>query len=206
MHSTVSILLRLAVVGMLVFNSASVVLGQDNVDALRREWGPFSKREVEFEISDAALLPSTLARVAEQSGCRDYKEGIKDSPVRFIRSRGRRFAIVFCPAVVSGSHQVFDIQNVLKPTLVQLPFLAIPSGFSATARPGWITWEKGADAFHAETGSDISPARIRHTYHVDRDTSNIVVVRVEFTPHGGIKEGWTTIWDAPIWSFPGMPN
>ena len=89
---------------------------------------------------------------------------------------------------------------------MQLPFLAVPNGFGATARPGWITWEKGADVFHAETGSDISPARLRHIYRVDRDSGNFVLIRVEFTPHAGSKDEWITIWDTPQWSFPTKPE
>jgi len=54
----------------------------------------------------------------------------------------------------------------------------------------------------AETGSDISFARLRHTYRLDRATATFVIVRVEFQPHIGTKDEWTTIWDAPKWSFP----
>ncbi|WP_213290144.1 hypothetical protein [Bradyrhizobium sp. sGM-13] len=205
MRSMVSILSRLVVAGMLAFSSASVVLGQDHAEALKREWVTASKGRTEFEVSDAALIPSTLALAAEQSGCR-YKDDIKDAPVRFIRPEGRRLAIVFCSGIAVGSHQVFDVRNVLKPTLVELPFLAQPDGFGTTARPGWITWEKEANIFQAETGSDISFARLRHIYRVDRGTGSFVIVRIEFTPHIGTKDEWTTIWDAPNWSFPAKPN
>jgi hypothetical protein len=205
MRPIASILLRFVVAAMLALNSASGVLAQDPAEALKREWSAVSKGQPEFEVSDAALLPSTLALAAEQSGCR-YKDDIKETPVRFIRPEGRRLAIVFCAGIAVGSHQVFDVRNVLKPTLVELPFLAQPDGFGTTARPGWITWEKEAKIFQAETGSDISPARLRHVYRVDRATGSFVIVRVEFTPHVGITDGWTTIWDAPKWSFPAKPN
>jgi hypothetical protein len=90
-------------------------------------------------------------------------------------------------------HQVFDVRNVLKPTLVELPFLAQPDGFGTTARPGWITWEKETKIFQAETASDISFVRLRHIYRVDRGTGSFVIVRVEFTSNVGTKDGWTTI-------------
>ena len=77
----VSILSRLVVAGMLVFNSASVVLGQDHTMALKLEWSTVSKGRIEFEVSDAALLPSTLALAAEQSDCR-YKNHIENATVR----------------------------------------------------------------------------------------------------------------------------
>jgi hypothetical protein len=203
MRSISSILPRLVVAGMLVFNSAVAVLAQDPTET-RREWGTLANGRTEFEVSDGALLPSTLALAAEQSGCR-YKDDINERPARFIRPEGRRLVIVFCSAII-GSDQVFDVSNVLRPTPVELPFLARPDGFGATAQPGLITWEKEAKVFQAETGSDMSPAALRHIYRLDRGTGSFVVVRVEFTPHRGIKDGWTTIWNAPIWSFPGMPN
>ena len=110
MRSVASILSRFVVAGMLVFSSAAAVLGQDRTET-RREWGTLANGRTEFEVSDAALLPSTLALAAEQSGCR-YKDDIKDAPVRFMRPEGRRLAIVFCSGII-GSHQVFDVSNVL---------------------------------------------------------------------------------------------
>ena len=101
-----SILSRLVVTGMMVFNSAAAVLAQDRTET-RREWGLLANGRTEFEVSDPALVPSTLAVAAEQSGCR-YKDYIKEYPARFIRPEGRRLAIMFCAAIV-GSHQVFDV-------------------------------------------------------------------------------------------------
>jgi hypothetical protein len=201
MRPMASILFGFVVVGMLALSSASAVLAQDSAETLKREWIAASKGQPEFEVSDAALLPSTLALAAEQSGCR-YKDDIKDKPIRFIRPEGRRLAVVFCSGTAVGSHQVFDVRNVMKPKLVEFPFLAQPDGFGTTATPGWITWEKGATVFQAETGSDDSAARMRHTYRLDRSTGSFAVVRVEFTPDRGTKDGWITIWDAPKWSFP----
>ncbi|MEH2518379.1 hypothetical protein V1279_003952 [Bradyrhizobium sp. AZCC 1610] len=203
MRSIPSILFRVVVAGMLLFNSAAAVLAQDRTET-RREWGTLANGRTEFEVSDPALVPSTLALAAEQSGCR-YQDDIKERPARFIRPEGRRLAILFCASIV-GSHQVFDVSNVLRPTPVEFPIIAHPDGFGTTARPGVITWEKEAKVFQAQRGSDTSPAGLRHIYRLDRGTGSFVVVRVEFTPHSGVKDGWTTIWDAPIWSFPGMPN
>jgi hypothetical protein len=203
MRSMVSTLSRLVVAGLLVFSSASVGLGQDPMMALKLEWSIVSKGRIEFEVSDAALLPSTLALVAEQSGCR-YKDDIKSAPVRFMRPEGRSLAIVFCSGII-GSHQVFDVSNVLKPTLVELPFLAQPDGVGTTARPGLITWEKEAGVFRAETGSDLLPSpRVRHTYRYGRSDATFVLVRVE-VQHDGVGE-WITMWDAPRWSLPAKPR
>jgi hypothetical protein len=82
-----SILSRLVVAGMLISISASAVFGQDPTMALKLEWSAVSKGRTEFEVSDAALLPSTLALAAEQSGC-SYKDDIKNAPVRFMRPEG----------------------------------------------------------------------------------------------------------------------
>jgi hypothetical protein len=198
------ILPQLLVAAMLLFNSTATAFGQDREEA-RREWGTLYNGRTDFDVSDAALLPSTLALAAKESGCR-YEEDIKDTPVRFVSLEGHRLVIVFCRGIAVGSHQVFDVRNVMKPRLVEFPFLAQPDGFGTTARPGWITWEKGAAVFQAETGSDDSFARVRHTYRLDRGTGSFVIVRVEFTPDRGTKDAWTTIWDAPKWSLPAQPR
>jgi hypothetical protein len=199
MRSVASVFSRLLVAGALVFGSFAAALGQDRTET-RREWYTLANGRTEFEISDAALLPRTLARAVEETGCR-YKDDIKDAPTRFMRPEGSRLAIVFCAGIV-GSHQVFDVSDVLKPRLVEFPFLAQPDGFGTTARPGWITRDEEAKVFQAETGSDISFARIRHIYRIDRaGTGHFVIVRVEFHPHAGSKDEWTTIWTAPHWSL-----
>jgi hypothetical protein len=194
-----SILSRLIFAGVLSSSLVAAAFGQDRTET-RREWSTLANGRTEFDVSDPASLPSTLVLAAEEAGCR-YKDDIKDAPVRFMRPEGRRIAIVFCSGTV-GSHQVFDVSNVLKPTLIELPFLAQPDGFGTTTRPGWITWQKEAKVFQAETGSDISFARLRHIYRVDRGTGSFVIVRVDFNSHTGGKDEWTTIWDAPRWSFP----
>jgi hypothetical protein len=104
MRSIPSILARLVVAGMLVFNSAGVVLAQDRT-ATRREWGTLANGRTEFEVSDPALVPSTLSLAAEQSGCR-YQDDIKERPARFIRPEGRRLAILFCSAIGKGSQNL----------------------------------------------------------------------------------------------------
>ena len=60
-----SILSRLVVTGMMVFNSAAAVLAQDRTETCR-EWGLLANGRTEFEVSDPALVPSTLAVAAEQ--------------------------------------------------------------------------------------------------------------------------------------------
>ena len=200
MRPIASILFRLVVAGLLVTNSAAAVLGQDRTEA-RREWGTLANGRTEFDVSDVTLLPSTLALAAEQAGC-DYKEHIKDMPVRFMRPEGLRLVMVFCSGNGTGSHQIFDVSNVLKPALIELPVLAQPDGFRATARPGLVTWEKETKVLQAVGVSDMSVAGLRHIYRVDRGIGGFVIVRVEFTPHVGNKDGWTTIWDAPKWLFP----
>jgi hypothetical protein len=84
----------------MVFNPAAAVLAQDRTET-RREWGLLANGRTEFEVSDPALVPSTLAVAAEQSGCR-YKDYIKEYPARFIRPEGRRLAT--CSAPQSLAH------------------------------------------------------------------------------------------------------
>ena len=193
---------RFVVAGMLLFSSAAALLADDRIET-RREWGTLANGRTEFEVSDAALLPSTLAVAAEQSGC-NYKDDIKTAPVRFMRPEGHRLAIVFCSAII-GSHQVFDVSNVLRPRLLELPFLVQPEGFGTTARPGWITWEKETNVFQAETGSDMMPSpRVRHTYRHSKFSFSFAIVRVE-VQLDGVGE-WITMWDAPRWPLPERPK
>jgi hypothetical protein len=55
---------------------------------------------------------------------------------------------VFCSGII-GSHQVFDVSNVLRPRLLELPFSRNRKA-SAHSKAGWITWEKEASVFQAE--------------------------------------------------------
>jgi hypothetical protein len=69
-----------------------------------------------------------------------------------------------------------------------------------TTRPGVISFEKETGVFMAVTGSDLlSSPSVRHTYRFAAPRG-FVVVRVEFQ-RDGLGE-WTTLWDAPDWSFP----
>lgn len=89
-----------------------------------------------------------------------------------------------------------------RPKPIEVPVLAMPNGFATTVRPGWITWEKNG-SFRAETQSDLMPSpRIRQTYRFG--SRGFAIVRVEAQPDGPGE--WTTIWDAPPWSFPVKPK
>jgi hypothetical protein len=206
MSRVVSILSRLALTAMLVSIPPSLVLSQDRAEALR-EWDSLSHKRTEFEVLDAALVPSRLALAAEHSNCR-YKEEIDQNPIRFIKLGSRRLAIVYCWAII-GSHKVFDLSDLQNPRLVEFPFLAEPEGFGTTASPGWITWNKEAGVFQAQTaGSDLLPTtRVRHTYRFDETLGNspFVIVRVEVQNVPGPDE-WTSIWEAKRWAFPAPPK
>jgi hypothetical protein len=170
------------------------------------EWRSLAKGRTEFDVSDPALLPNRLVLAIEQSGCR-YKEGIAELPVHFINGKQHRFALVFCFDISSGSHQVFDLWDLRKPQLVELPSVARPNGFTTTDRPGVITWNKESAVFQAETGSDLLPSpRLRQTYRLDETRSRVtfVITRVEVRPDGHGE--WVTMWDAPQWSVPAKPS
>jgi hypothetical protein len=215
MRSAASVLSRLILAGMLLFASVAGVLGEERSEPdpsrdARREWFSLANGRTEFEVSDPALLPSQLVLAAEQSACR-FEDRIKEVPVRFISVERRRLALVFCNFGIGVSHRVFDLSNLRKPKLVELPFLAYPDGFGTTANPGWITWKREAGVFQAETGSDTCPGSLlRHTYRLDaiRGSATFVIVRVEAQQgvcgdHGDVL---TTIWEAPQWSLLAKPG
>lgn len=208
MRLTVFILAPLALAAMLLFTSPASVVGQNRSEAetLRNvlpEWDSLAKGRPEFELSDPTLVPSQLALAVEQSGCRNYELLIKEAPIRFVILRERRFAIVLCSGgMASNSHQLFDLSGrsgLEKPKLVQLPFLEQPDGFGTTPTPGAITWKSETGVLVAESGSDISFARLRHTYRLGYRATSFVVVRVEYRCSKCGKDEWNTIWEAPHW-------
>src|SRR5262245_2785950 len=135
MRFTVSMLSRFFIAATLIFGLAATALGQDSSET-RREWRKLANGRTEFEVSDAALIPKTLALAAERSGC-DYKAEIEREPVRFMRPEGVRIAVMLCRVgIVSYSHQVFDVSSVYKPRLLEFPVIAHPGGFGSTATPG----------------------------------------------------------------------
>jgi hypothetical protein len=207
MRFPIPILCRATLAAILLCVSIAAAPGEDRSEAddrrdARLEWHSLANGRTEFDVSDPVLVPRRLALAADQSGCR-YKEEIKDLPVRFISVEERRFAIVFCRMGVLGSHQIFDLADLQKPKLVELPIIA-PNGFGTTPRPGAITWKRDVGVLEAETVTDVCPGiRFRHTYRPGFNqswVSNFVIVRVEVL-EGGCGEGkWDTVWEPPQWS------
>jgi hypothetical protein len=193
----------LSLVSALVFAPTAAVFGQEPLEAevnrweVRQEWNKLSNGRTDFEISDPASVPKFLARIAKQSRC-VYEAEIDHHPIRFMRLKGARLAIIFCRSGIEGSHQVFDLTDLQKPKVLQFPFLAIPSGFGTTDSPGGIDYQRDKDVFQAERGSDTNPAVVRHVYRFDN--LGFVVTRIELKKGYGAE--WTTIWEAPPWSFP----
>jgi hypothetical protein len=212
MRPVLSFLTPLILVGALLCASVAAAFAEDDSNAddrrdARLEWHSLAngRTEAEFDVSDPALVPKRLALAAEQSGCR-YKDEMKELPVRFISVEKRRLAIVFCRLGVSGSHQIFDLADLHKPKLMELPFVAQKDGFGTTFRPGMITWKKDAGVLEAETGTDMCPSsRLRHTYRLGltegwtSQVATFVVVRVEVMEDGCVRGAWSTIWEAPQW-------
>jgi hypothetical protein len=210
MRFAVSVLSPLA--GFLLLTSLVAVVAVDSPKAdvsqdPRREWFGLAQGRTEFEVSDPALVPSRLALAAEHSSCR-YKEGIRRVPVRFIKLKSRRLAILLCEGP-GASHMVFDLSNLQKPRPLEFPVLAQPEGFGTTASPGGITWNKDAGIFQTQTSNDMLPTiRLRYTYRFNDTVENdspFVVVRVEAQWIPGPDE-WTSIWGAEPWSFPAQPK
>jgi hypothetical protein len=214
MRFLIPILCRPTLAAILTCASIAAALGQDRSEAdnrrdARLEWHSLANGRTEFGISDPALVPRRLALAAEQSGCH-YKDEIKELPVHFISVEKRRLAIVFCRLGVTGSHQMFDLADLNKPKLMELPFIAQKDGFGTTPRPGMITWKKDVGVLEAETGTDICPSsRLRHTYRPGftegwvNSSPTFVIARVEVMEYGcgasGRQGTWTTVWEAPQW-------
>jgi hypothetical protein len=211
MSFSIPILYRASVAAILLCASIAAAPGEDHSEADDRrdagmEWQSLANGRTEFDVSDPALVPRRLALAAEQSGCR-YKDGIKEIAVRFTSVEKRRLAIVFCRSGVSGSHQLFDLSDLQKPKLIELPFLAQKDGFGTTPRPGMITWKGDVGVLEAETGTDICPSsEIRHTYRPGltegwiSQAATFVVVRVEVMEDRCSGQGrWATIWEAAPW-------
>jgi hypothetical protein len=207
MRLLISFLCRSVLAGLLLFASIGAGRAQGSPEAdpahdARREWHNLANGRTEFEVSDPALLPRQIALAIEQSGCR-YKEDMQQLPIRFIRVEKQRFAIVFCRFTVTGSHRIFDLQNLQKPKPMAFPFFARNGGFGTTELPGVITWKKEAGVFEAEIGSDIAcSGRTRHTYRLSSAEGlhgiTFVIVRIQ-VKKDECRSEWLTIWEASPW-------
>jgi hypothetical protein len=205
------ILCRATLAVILLCASIAAAPGEDRSEAddwrdARLEWHGLANGRTEFDVSDPALVPRRLVLAAEQSGCR-YKDWIKELPVRFISVEKRRLALVFCRYGVTGSDQLFDLTDLQKPKLIELPFVAQKDGFGTTARPGMITWKRDVGILEAETGTDMCPSsRLRHSYRPGftegwiSSSATFVVVRIEVSEKDcGERNRWATIWEAAAW-------
>jgi hypothetical protein len=205
MRNATPILYSLVLVGLFLFTPAAGVRGDDHSEiSPRREWQELAKGRTEFEVSDPASVPSSLADAAEQSGCR-YKDDVKEIPIRFV-SVGNyfRLAIVFCRFNVTGSHQIYDFSSRTskqKPRVIELPVATRPEGFRSTSTPGIITWKNESGILEAESRSDLcSDPGGRHTYRFLN--TGFVLTRVEAASTSCGPDKWTTIWQSSHWSFP----
>jgi hypothetical protein len=211
MRFPVPILCRATLAVILLCASIGAAPGEDRSEAddrrdARMEWHSLANGRTEFDVSNPALVPRRLALAAEQSGCL-YKDGIKEMAVRFTSVEKRRLAIVFCRFGVTGSHQLFDLSDLQKPKLVELPFLAQKDGFGTTPRPGMITWKGDVGVLEAETGTDTCPSsEIRHTYRPGltegwtSQAATFVVIRIEVMEDRCSGQGrWAVIWEASQW-------
>src|ERR1700752_151041 len=120
----IAFVLSLLFAAILLCASIAVTPAEDVQQERRQRYDAISfAGRTDFKIYDPALVPRQLADAAEQLGCR-YKDDIKELPIHFIGAENRRLALVFCRSGVSGSHHVFDFEDLRRPKLVQLPFIA----------------------------------------------------------------------------------
>ncbi|BAM90779.1 hypothetical protein S58_48000 [Bradyrhizobium oligotrophicum S58] len=155
------------------------------------------KGQSEFEIHDPELLPKQLVRAIEP-GC-EYRSGLKEQPVRFMAVDGWRFAIVPCSAIV-GWDEIFDLREMRRPRLLQIPMANWDRGFVATSQPGAVTWNKEAKVFEITRRTDLCPSpTTRHIYRLMPAAWAPVLVRIDVRKDGCVDGEWATIWEAPAW-------
>jgi len=203
MPSIASLTRWLSLVSALILTQPAAVPSQELSEAeltrreVRQEWFKVSNGQTDFEISDPASVPKFLARFAEKSRC-PYEADIGRHPIRIVSLKSARLVIILCRPGLFGSDKVFDLTDLQRPKVLHFPFLATPSGFGTTDSPGGIDYQRDKDVFLAESGSDTSPAVLRHVYRYDY--LGFTVARVELRKDYGAE--WTTIWEAAPWSLP----
>lgn len=121
----------------------------------------------ELMISDPAAVPRQLVRALERDHC-IYKDELRHVPLRFVRTKEARLAIVPCRlGAALSSHRVYLFSHWSRePTVLAFPLLT-GNGIVAGSNPGLIIWPLGSSTLQAVSVTDVCPSpAIRHTYHV----------------------------------------
>jgi hypothetical protein len=162
-----------------------------------------------FVVTQVDRIPRQLKTAIERSNCSLAEALVAKYPVLIFRpADGRRLmAMVPCFGVTPDSRAfLFDRSVEMEPSLMTFPVVAPTGGFSASSRPGLMTWEAQTQTLTAWRGSDVCPAReLRHTYRQGSGELNgFALSKVEHrrlrctTP----EAGWQTLWQSPAWNLP----
>lgn len=161
-----------------------------------------------FIVTQAERIPRQLKAAIERSDCNLNEGLITKFPVLIFRpADGRRLmATVSCFGITPDSRAfLFDRAVDMEPSLMTFPVVAPTGGFSASSRPGLMTWEVQTRTLTAWRGSDVCPAReLRHTYRQGGGELNgFALSKVEHrrlrcaTP----EADWQTLWQSPAWNL-----
>jgi hypothetical protein len=162
-----------------------------------------------FVVAQVDRIPRQLKTAIERSNCSLAEALVAKYLVLIFRpADGRRLmAMVPCFGTTPDSRAfLFDRSVEMEPSLMTFPVVAPTGGFSASSRPGLMTWEAQTQTLTAWRGSDVCPAReLRHTYRQGSGELNgFALSKVEHrrlrctTP----EAGWQTLWQSPAWNLP----
>ena len=161
-----------------------------------------------FVVTQLDRIPRQLKAAIERSNCGLADALVAKYPVLIFRpADGRRLmAMVPCFGITPDSRAfLFDRSVEMEPSLMTFPVVAPTGGFSASSRPGLMTWEARTQTLTAWRGSDVCPAReLRHTYRQGSGELNgFALSKVEHrrlrctTP----EADWQTLWQSPAWNL-----
>jgi hypothetical protein len=161
-----------------------------------------------FIVTQLERVPRQLRAAIDRSNCSLTDPLIAKYPVLIFRpADGRRLmATAPCFGITPDSRAfVFERSVDMEPSLMTFPVVAPTGGFSASSRPGLMTWEAQTRTLTAWRGSDVCPAReLRHTYRQGGGELNgFALSKVEHrrlrcaTP----ETDWQTLWQSPLWNL-----
>lgn len=161
-----------------------------------------------FVVTQVDRIPRQLRAAIDRSSCDLNEQLVAKFPVLIFRpADGRRLmAMAPCFGITPDSRAfLFDRSVEMEPTLMSFPVVAQTGGFSASSRPGLMTWEAQTRTLTAWRGSDVCPAReLRHTYRQGGGELNgFALSKVEHrrlrcaTP----EADWQTLWQSPVWNL-----
>jgi hypothetical protein len=161
-----------------------------------------------FIVTQIDRIPRQLKAAVDRSNCSLNEALVAKVQVLIFRpADGRRLmATVPCFGITPDSRAfLFDRSVEVEPSWMTFPVVAPTGGFSASSRPGLITWEAQTRTLMAWRGSDVCPAReLRHTYRQGSGELNgFALSKVEHrrlrctTP----EADWQTLWQSPAWNL-----